>query len=190
MSTQAITDIPGYVAGTWEIDPVHSDVSFTVRHMMVSKVRGKFHDVRGTIVTAENPLESQVSAEIDVNSVDTGNEQRDEHVRSAEFLDTATYPTMTYRSTSVRPKGDNLLVEGDLTLHGVTRPVELELELNGIGIDAYGATRAGFTATGQINRKDFGITIDMPLDGGGAVVGDKIQLQLEIAAVLTQPAHR
>lgn len=188
MSTQAVTDIPGYVAGTWEIDPVHSDVSFTVRHMMVSKVRGKFHDVRGSVVSAENPLDSQVTAEIDMSSIDTGNEQRDEHIRSADFFDTATFPTMTYRSTSVRGKGDNLVVEGDLTLHGVTRPVELELELNGIGVDAYGATRAGFTATGQINRKDFAITIDMPLEGGGAVVGDKVQLQLEIAAVLTEPA--
>lgn len=180
--------IPGYVAGTWEIDPVHSDVSFSVRHMMVSKVRGRFHGVRGTIVTGENPLDSSVTAEIDVASIDTGNEQRDEHIRSADFFDAATWPTMAYRSTGVRPDGDGFVVDGDLTLHGVTRPVELRLELNGIGVDAYGNLRAGFSAAAQLNRKDFGITLDMPLDGGGAVVGDRIQIALEVAAVATVPA--
>lgn len=176
--------VPGYVAGTWAIDPVHTDVSFTVRHMMVSKVRGKFHGVTGTIVLAQNPLESTVEADVDLATIDTGNEQRDDHIRSADFFEVATYPKLSFRSTGVEAKGDDFVVTGDLTLHGVTKPVTLALEVNGFTKDPYGGTRAGFTATTQLNRKDFGITIDMPMDGGGAVVGDKIQVILEIEAVL------
>jgi polyisoprenoid-binding protein YceI len=187
VAKQTTLSIPGYVTGTWSIDPVHSDVSFTVRHMMVSKVRGKFHGVIGSIVLAEDPLRSEVTAEVDMASIDTGNEQRDEHIRSADFFEVAKYPNMTFRSTNVRPDGDGFLVTGDLTLRGVTKPIELDLEVNGFAKDPYGGTRAGFTGTTQINRKDFGITIDMPMDGGGAVVGDKIQVLLEIEAVLAQP---
>jgi polyisoprenoid-binding protein YceI len=183
-STSTAPAVPGYVAGTWSIDPVHTDVSFTVRHMMVSKVRGKFHGVAGTIVLADDPLASKVEADIDLATIDTGNEQRDEHIRSADFFEVATHPTLAFRSTGVQAKGDDFVVIGDLSLHGVTKPVELALEVNGFTKDPYGGTRAGFTATTQINRKDFGITIDMPMDGGGAVVGDKIQVQLEIEAVL------
>jgi polyisoprenoid-binding protein YceI len=178
--------VPGYLAGTWTIDPVHSDVSFTVRHMMVSKVRGKFHGVSGSIVLADDPFASTVTADVDLATIDTGNEQRDEHIRSADFFEVATYPTMSFRSTGVKAKGDDFVVTGDLTLHGVTKPVELALEVNGFTKDPYGGTRAGFTATTSINRKDFGITIDMPMDGGGAVVGDKIQIALEIEAILSQ----
>jgi polyisoprenoid-binding protein YceI len=187
MSNQTAISIPGYITGTWTIDPVHSDVSFTVRHMMVSKVRGKFHGVSGSIVLAEDPQASAVTADIDVASIDTGNEQRDEHIRSADFFEVAKYPKMTFRSTSVRADGDGYIVTGDLTLHGTTKQVDLELEVNGFTKDPFGGTRAGFTATTQINRRDFGITIDMPMDGGGAVVGDKIQVLLEIEAVLAQP---
>jgi polyisoprenoid-binding protein YceI len=183
-SSVTSTSIPGYVAGTWDIDPVHSDVSFTVRHMMVSKVRGKFHGVSGSIVLADDPLASTVTADIDVSTIDTGNEQRDGHIRSADFFEVETYPTLTFRSTGIRADGDDFVVTGDLTLHGVTKPVELGLEVNGFTKDPYGGTRAGFTATTTLNRKDFGITIDMPMDGGGAVVGDKIQVALEIEAVL------
>ncbi|HEX2699314.1 MAG TPA: YceI family protein [Acidimicrobiales bacterium] len=188
MTNQTRVSIPGYVTGTWSIDPVHSDVSFTVRHMMVSKVRGKFHGVNGSIVLAADPLESEVTAEIDMASIDTGNEQRDEHIRSADFFEVTRYPTMTFRSTALRAEGDGFVVTGDLTLRGVTRQVDLQLEMNGFTKDPFGGTRAGFTAVGQINRRDFGITIDMPMDGGGAVVGDRIQVLLEIEAVLAQPA--
>ena len=183
-ASSATTTIPGYIAGTWTIDPVHSDVSFAVRHMMVSKVRGTFHGVSGTIVTADDPAQSSVTADVDVSSIDTGNEQRDEHIRSADFFEVATYPTMTFRSTGVAGPGDRATVEGELTLHGVTRPVSLDLEVNGFTKDPYGGTRAGFSASTEINRKDFGITIDLPMDGGGAVVGDKVKIQLEIEAVL------
>lgn len=184
----APTAIPTYVAGAWTIDPVHSDVSFIVRHMMVSKVRGNFTSVSGDIVTAGNPQESSATATIDLTSITTGNEQRDNHIRSADFFEVEKYPTMTYRSTAISPTDGGYVVEGELGLHGVTRPVELAVEVNGFGPDPFGGTRAGFSATGTINRRDFGIDITMPLDGGGVVVGDKIQIVLEIEAVLTPAA--
>ena len=188
MSVLTTTQIPGYIAGTWTIDPVHTDVSFIVRHMMVSKVRGRFARVEGQIVTAANPLESAATATIDLASIDTGNEQRDAHLRSPDFLDVEKYPTMTYRSTGIRPSGDGFVVDGELSLHGVTRPVQLAAEIVGFGPDAYGGTRAGFSATAEINRRDFGIDLTLPMTGGGVVVGDKVQLALEVQAVLTDAA--
>jgi polyisoprenoid-binding protein YceI len=176
--------IPGYVAGTWDIDPVHSNVDFVVRHMMVSKVRGKFRTFSGTIVTAPNPAESTVTAEIDLNSIDTGQEQRDNHIRSADFFEVDTYPTMTYQSTGLSPDGDDFILHGKLTLKGVTREVPLKLELNGFGPDPFGGTRAGFTASGEINRKDFNVNFNAMMETGGAVVSDRIIIQLEIEAVL------
>ena len=185
MTTTAPT-VPGYVTGTWQIDPAHSDVSFSVRHMMVSKVKGHFRTFSGTIVTAENPLESTVTAEIDANSIDTNQEQRDNHIRSADFFEVEKYPTITFTSTSVEPKGDDFVMHGDLTIKGRTRSVPLKLELNGFGPDAFGGIRAGFTATTEISRKEFGVDIDMPMDGGGVVVGDKITITLDVEAVLQQ----
>jgi polyisoprenoid-binding protein YceI len=179
--TGTLTGIPGYVAGTWSIDPVHTEVGFTVRHMVVAKVRGKFRTFSGEIVTGADPLDSSVTAEIDMSSIDTGNEQRDAHIRSADFFEVETYPTMTYRSTGVRRHGD-----GKLTLKGVTKDVPLTLELNGFGPDAYGGTRAGFTATGEINRRDFGVNFAAVMETGGAVVSDKVTIHLEIEAVLQQ----
>lgn len=182
--TTAQTQIPGYLAGTWDIDPVHSDVSFTVRHMMVSKVRGRFGGITGEIVTGDDITASSVRVEIDATTIDTGNEQRDGHVRSADFFDVGNHPTWTYVSTGVRADGDDLVIEGDLTIKGVTRSVPLAVEVGGFGPDAYGGTRAGFSATATINRNDFGVDIAMPLDGGGVVVGDKVQIALEIEGVL------
>ncbi|MDQ1745648.1 MAG: hypothetical protein QOE23_3987 [Pseudonocardiales bacterium] len=182
--TLAATSIPGYLAGTWSIDPAHSDVSFSVRHMMVSKVKGRFGSFSGTIVTAEDPAQSSVTAEIDLNSIDTNNAQRDDHIRSRDFFEVEKHPTMTFTSTSVRADGGDFLLTGDLTLKGITKPVTLKLELNGIGPDPYGGTRAGFTATTEISRKEFGVDIDMPMDGGGVVIGDRISIALEIEAVL------
>lgn len=180
------TQIPGYVAGTWDIDPVHSDVSFTVRHMMVSKVRGRFAAFSGAIVTGADITGSEVTATIDATSIDTGNAQRDEHVRSADFFDAANHPTWTYRSTGVRTDSGDVVVDGELTIKGVTRPVPLTLEVNGFGPDAFGGVRAGFSASATINRSDFGVDIAMPLDGGGVVVGEKVQINLEIEVVLRQ----
>lgn len=182
--TLAATSIPGYLAGTWAIDPTHSDISFSVRHMMVSKVKGRFGSFSGVIVTAANPAESSATAEIDLSSIDTNNAQRDGHIRSADFFEVEKYPTMTFTSTSVQADGDDYLVTGDLNLKGVTKSVTLKVELNGIGPDAYGGTRAGFSATTEISRKEFGVDIDMPMDGGGVVIGDKISIALEIEAVL------
>jgi polyisoprenoid-binding protein YceI len=178
------TGIPGYVAGTWAIDPVHSEVGFAARHMMVSKVRGKFRTFSGQLVTGADPLDSSVSAEIDLASIDTGHEQRDGHIRSADFFDVENYPTMTYRSTGVRVSGDGYVLDGKLTLKGVTKEVPLALELNGFGPDPYGGTRAGFTATGEINRRDFGVNFHAVMETGGAVVSDKVTIHLEIEAVL------
>ena len=184
MSTATSTQIPGYTAGTWDIDPVHSDVSFTVRHMMVSKVRGRFATFAGEIVTGGELGASQVTATIDASSIDTGNPQRDGHVRSADFFDVENFPTWTYRSTGVRTDSEDVVLDGELTIKGVTRPVPLALELNGFGPDPFGGTRAGFSGSATINRNDFGVDIKMPIDGGGVVVGDKVQINLEIEAVL------
>jgi polyisoprenoid-binding protein YceI len=186
MTTAATTTVPGYLAGTWDIDPVHSDVSFTVRHMMVSKVRGRFGSFSGEIVTGEDLASSSVTASLDATSIDTGNEQRDGHIRSADFFDTANHPQWTFRSTGVRTDGGDLVLDGELTIKGVTRPVSLDLEVVGFGPDAYGGTRAGFSAAGTIDRNDFGVDIKMPLDGGGVVVSDKVQISLEIQGVLRQ----
>ena len=182
-NTEATT-IPGYVAGTWDIDPVHSEVGFTARHMMVSKVRGRFTQFSGELVTAPDLLQSSVTATIELTSIQTGNEQRDQHIRSADFFEVDKYQTMTYRSTGVRPEGDHYVLEGELTLKDVTKPVELTLELNGFGPDPFGGTRAGFTASGEINRRDFGVNFSAPMETGGVVVSDKVTIQLEIEAVL------
>jgi polyisoprenoid-binding protein YceI len=151
--------------------------------MMVSKVRGRFTSFSGQMVTAEDPTQSSVTAEIDLSSINTGQEQRDEHIKSADFFEVETYPTMTYRSTGIKVEDGEYVLEGDLTLKGVTRTVPLKLELQGFGPDAYGGYRAGFTATGEINRRDFNVSFNAPLANGGVVVADKIQLQLEIEAV-------
>jgi polyisoprenoid-binding protein YceI len=175
-NTEATT-IPGYVAGTWDIDPVHSEVGFTARHMMVSKVRGRFTQFSGELVTAPDLLQSSVTATIELTSIQTGNEQRDQHIRSADFFEVDKYKTMTYRSTGLRPEGDHYVLDGELTLRNVTKQIQLKLELNGFGPDPYGGTRAGFTATGELNRSDFGVNFNATLETGGVVVSDKIGLQ-------------
>jgi polyisoprenoid-binding protein YceI len=177
MTSASTETVPGYLAGSWTIDPVHSDVGFTARHMMVSKVRGRFQRFDGKI-------ESSVTANIDLTSIDTNNGQRDEHIRSADFFEVEKYPTMTYTSTGVRRDGDDFILDGDLTLKGVTKSVPLKLEVGGFGPDAYGGTRAGFTATAEINRQDFGVTFNAAMETGGVVVSDKITIHLEVEAVL------
>ena len=171
-------------AGTWAIDPTHSTVGFQVRHLMVSKVRGTFDTVSGHVVVAEDGTPT-VTAEIAVDSFNTRNAQRDGHVRSADFLESATYPTMTFRSTSIG--GDvadgEFTLHGELTLHGVTRPVALAAELTGLSAGMGAGPVAGFEASTTINRKDFGIDIEMPLEGGGVVVSDKVQITLDIELV-------
>jgi polyisoprenoid-binding protein YceI len=173
--------VPGYLAGTWTADPAHSDIAFTARHLVIGRTRGRFtgHDV--TIVTGEDPLSSSVVATIDLASVDTGNATRDAHLRSAELLAVEAHPTMTYRSTGVRPSEDGFIVDGELTLHGVTRQVPLAVEVNGFGPDPWGGQRAGFSATARIDRRDFGIGPAVPVEAVGAAVS----ISLEVEAVLT-----
>ena len=185
MSTTAV-EIPGYIAGTWAIDPVHSEVSFVVRHMMVSKVRGRFDTFEGTIVTAEDPLASTVTASVDLSSVNTGQEQRDAHIRSADFFEVEKHTHMTFTSTGIRVDGDHFLLDGDFTLKAVTKPVTFKLEVSGFGPDAYGGTRCGFSATTEINRMDYGVSFNGPIPGvpRGVAVSEKVTINLEIEGVL------
>ena len=185
--TETTTEVPGYIPGTYMLDPGHSDVAFTVRHMMVSKVRGHFTRFQGELALAPDPLASSVTATIELSSIDTNNPQRDDDLRSANFFQIDQYPTMTFRSVGIRHGEDGFDVNGELTLHGVTRPVTLALDVNGFTRDPYGGTRAGFSATTELNRGDFGITTNIPMDGGGVVIGDRIQVFLEIEAVLNPP---
>ncbi|MGP4019933.1 YceI family protein [Saccharopolyspora sp. 5N708] len=171
----ATTEIPGYVAGTWDIDSVHSEIQFTVRHMGVGKSRGRFDGFEGEIVTAADPLESTVTATIDAATISTGNTDRDAHVRTADFLDVEQFPTVTFRSTSIRRDGDDFVIDGDFTLHGVTKQVSLAAELGGFTEDGL----LGLSATTTISRTDFGVG-----SPGGAVVGEKIKVTLDIEAKL------
>lgn len=180
----AISALPGYVVGTWDIDPTHSEVGFSVRHMMVSKVRGRFGDFTGQIVTGETPEQSSVTASIDTTSITTGNADRDAHVRSGDFFGVDEHPSITFASSSVAAKGDDWILTGELTIKNTTKTVELKLESNGFGPDAYGGTRAGFTATTEINRQDYGVNWSAAMETGGVVVSDKVSIQLEIEAVL------
>ena len=179
----AAVSVPQLTAGTWAIDATHSTVGFSVRHLVVSKVRGRFQNFSGAITVAEDGTPS-VNAEIDVTSITTDNEQRDGHLKTADFFEVEKYPTATFKSTSVKADGGDFVVTGDFTLHGVTKSIDLKLEFNGVNPGMGNGPVAGFEASTTINRKDFGISIDMPLEGGGAVVGDKITLNLEIEAGL------
>lgn len=169
---------------TWTIDPAHSVVELAVKHLMFSTVKGRFPGVAGTIVLNEADLSaSSVSADIDATSIHTGEAARDNHLRSADFLDVETFPTITFRSTAIVPqRGDRFIIVGDLTLHGQTQEVSLEAELLGKGTDPWGGQRAGFAASTTINRKDFGLTWNQALETGGMLVSDSVKINLEIQA--------
>jgi len=166
--------------GTWNVDASHSEVGFTARHLMVSKVRGQFKDFAAVVTVAQPFEESTVEATVQMASVDTNSADRDVHVKSADFFDVENNPAMTFTSTKVT----NNSLEGLLTIKGITHPVSLKVEVNGFGPDPYGGTRAGLSATGEINRTDYGITANMVLPTGGVMVSEKIQLVLEIEASL------
>ncbi|QYN18994.1 YceI family protein [Amycolatopsis sp. DSM 110486] len=189
-----VVGIPGYVAGTWVIDPVHSTVSFTIRHLMVSKVRGSFGALEGEIITGVDPLDSSVTAAIDVTLINTNNRQRDDHIRSADFFEVERYPTSTFRSTGVRRDGEYFLLDGELTIKAVTHPVTFKLEVDGFGPDAHredpmAGARAGFSATAELNRTDFDVTFNSPIPGGGVALSEKVQITVEIEAALITHAH-
>jgi polyisoprenoid-binding protein YceI len=173
----------GLIAGTWTIDPSHSEVGFTVRHLM-SKVRGQFEKFEGTLTTGSALGETVAQATIDLNSVNTRDEQRDGHLRSADFFDVEKSGPMTFASTWF----DGTSAKGDLTIKGVTRQVELDVEFLGLDTDPWGGQRIGFEATTEISRKDFGVDFNIPLDGGKLLVGDKVSINLSVQAVLNQDA--
>jgi polyisoprenoid-binding protein YceI len=174
------TDL-GITAGTWNIDPAHSEVSFKIRHLM-SKVRGTFTKFSGAIVVTEDLVSSTAAAEIDVNSVDTRNADRDAHIRSKDILGTDEHQNLTFATSSVHVKDGEYYVDGTLTVKGVAKPVNLSVEFNGVSPDPWGGTRAGFTASTEISRKEYGIDFNLPV-GEGALLGDKVEISLEIQAV-------
>jgi polyisoprenoid-binding protein YceI len=180
MTTHAI-EIPGYVAGTWDIDPVRSRIGFAARHMVVSKVHGRFDKFHGRIFTAEDPMRSWAIATVNVNSVNTGDKTRDDDLRSGNFFAAATNPIMSYRSTGIRRHGKDLVIDGELTVHGTTRPLLLKVGLNAFATDPDGSIRTGFSATGQIKRADFLVCSNEPYLG---LASDKIHLEIEVSAVL------
>jgi polyisoprenoid-binding protein YceI len=176
------TVAPGLVAGTYTIDPAHSEVAFVIRHLM-TKVRGIFTDFSGTVEIADDLASSKATAEIKVESLTTRHADRDAHVRSSDVLDIENHPVMTFTTNGVREDGGQYYLDGALTIKGVTRPVSLEVEFNGVGDDPWGGFRAGFTAQTTINRKDWGIEFNIPLSGDRALLSDKVDLHLEVQAV-------
>jgi polyisoprenoid-binding protein YceI len=183
MTTSTI-QIPGYVAGKWTIDAVHSHIGFVVRHAMVSKVRGQFTKFEGEIVTGEDVFQSSVNVTVDLNTIDTSNEMRDNHIRSADFFDVEHHPTMTFTSTGIRYEDGELLIDGNLTVRGITKPLTLNAEINGIGPGMQGGTVAGISATGTINRHDFNVSYNGPIPGGGVVISDKVDIVIDVEAKL------
>lgn len=169
--------------GTWNIDKTHSTLGFMARHLMITKVRGRFTDLVGAITVANDPLQSKVEATVQVNSVSTGDEKRDGHLKSGDFFELEKYPTMTFVSTDIVAKGGEYALTGDLTVKGITKPVTFDLDFDGVGPDPWGGTRASFSATTDILRSNWGVEFNMVLETGGVVISDKIQLTLDIQAV-------
>jgi polyisoprenoid-binding protein YceI len=173
-----------YRTGTWKLDPTHSELTFSVRHLAISKVRGSFQTFDVTVTTPEVPTQLSVVATVDVASVNTGQEQRDGHLRSSDFFLVSDHPTMTFTSTGITVDGDDFALVGDLTLRGVTQPVTLKGEFGGIVTDGYGQTKAGASASTKINRQDFGVNWNAALEAGGFTLGDDVTINLDIQVVL------
>ncbi|NHC14639.1 YceI family protein [Motilibacter deserti] len=170
--------------GAWAIDPGHADVAFVGRHMVFTKVRGRFVDVSGTVTIAEDPRDSALEVVIGMASVESGLNARDEHLRSAELFDVENYPTATFRSRSVDWHGTSGTVDGDLTIHGVTRRVPLAVTYEGYAKDPWGGERAVFSASTSVNREDFGLTWNMALEAGGLLVSKEISIEISVETVL------
>ena len=169
--------------GIYNVDPSHSTVAFSARHLMVSKVRGRFTDFSGVITIAEQPLDSSVEAVVQTASITTNDEQRDAHLKNADFLDVETYPTFQFRSTSLRKDGSDYVLLADITIKGVTKALEFELEFEGAQQDPWGGSRIGFSAEAEFNRKDFGMEWNVVLETGGMLVGEKVKITLDVEAV-------
>ena len=172
------------LVGTWRIDPAHSDLTITARHLMVTKVRGTFEDLDATIVVAEDPTKSTVEIEAKAASVTTGTRDRDAHLRSSDFLDAEQHPLIAFKSTDLSPAGRNWKLKGDLTIRGATRPVVFDLTFEGAATDPYGTIKAGFTAVGEIERRDWGLTWNVPLENGGMLVSEKFKIEFDVEADL------
>ncbi|HEX4769939.1 MAG TPA: YceI family protein [Bryobacteraceae bacterium] len=176
---------------TYEIDPAHSHVSFSIRHLMISNVRGVFSGAKGTIVfDPQNPADSSIEVEIDVNTISTHDTKRDEHLKSGDFFDAAKYSTMTFKSKKIEKTGDDeYKVTGDLTIHGVTKEVTFEIsDVSPETTDPWGNIRVGATAKGKINRKDFGLEWNAPMETGGVLVGNDVKIEMDIQAVKAKSA--
>jgi polyisoprenoid-binding protein YceI len=178
-----MTSLPAELSGTYEIDPMHSTVGFAVKHAMVSTTRGHFAAFTGgATIDAQNPEKSTAWVDIAATSVNTGQTQRDDHLRSPDFWDAETHPKITFRSTSAKLDGDDLILTGDLTIKGTSRPVDITWEFGGLATDPYGTTKAGFDGTATVNRSDWGLTWNAALETGGFLISDKVKLVLEIEA--------
>ncbi|MBI5090462.1 MAG: YceI family protein [Actinobacteria bacterium] len=180
-STTELT--PGLTPGTWRVDPSHSTIGFVARHLMVTKVRGRFESFDGTLTVGDDPLQSKVEASVDMKSVSTGDAGRDGHLVGDDFFDVDQYPTMQFTSTSITPDGGDYALHGDLTIKGVTKPVTFALEFEGVATDPWGNAKAAFSASTEINRRDFGLDWNVALDQGGMLVSEKIKVELDVQAV-------
>jgi polyisoprenoid-binding protein YceI len=185
MTTTTTETALAATTGTWQIDPSHTRLGFATKHAMVTTVRGQFDVFSGSLVLdGENPSRSTATVEVDASSFASGNDDRDNHVRSTDFLDVEAHPTLTFTATSVRASGvDTFVMVGDLTIRGTTRPVEITAELEGVSTDPFGNERIGFTGTTRISRKDFGLTWNVALEAGGVLVSDKVAITLDVSAV-------
>jgi polyisoprenoid-binding protein YceI len=174
----------------WNLDPVHTHIGFSVKHMMVTTVRGQFRAYRGTVrLDPKDFARSSFEGEIDVASIDTGVADRDNHLRSNDFFDAPNHPKIKFKSSRIEPKGDGeFVVHGDITIRGVTRPIALDVEFHGTSKNPYGKTVAGLTASGTVNRKDFGVSFNALLETGGVAVGEKVKLEVEVEAVYAEEA--
>ncbi|GEL96772.1 YceI family protein [Cellulomonas terrae] len=183
MSTATATLPAGLTTGTWAIDASHTEAAFTVRHAGISKVRGAVAVTEGTVTVGEDLASTSVSVTLDPATVSTGDANRDGHLKSGDFFDVEKFGQWTFVSTEIRPAGTSYVIAGDLTIHGVTQPVELETEFNGTAVDPFGNTRAGFEATATISRKDFGLTWNAALEAGGVLVSDKVVIALDVSTI-------
>jgi len=179
----ATTTIPGLVTGTYALDVAHTQIGFTVRHLM-TKVRGTFEEFSGEIVVKDSLEESTVNVSVELGSVHTRNAQRDGHLKSGDFFDAENSPKMTFVSTAFKPEGDDYILAGDLTIKNVTKPIEFGVEFLGVDQNAYGQTIIGFEASASISRKDWGIDFNVPLEGGKLLIGDKVDIHLDVQAAL------
>jgi polyisoprenoid-binding protein YceI len=182
MST-ATTTIPGLVSGTYALDVAHTEIGFTVRHLM-TKVRGTFEEFAGEIVVKDSLEESTANVTVELGSVHTRNAQRDGHLRSGDFFDAEKSPKMSFTSTALKPEGDDYVLAGELTIKDVTKPIEFAVEFLGVEQNAYGQTIIGFEASTSISRKDWGIDFNVPLEGGKLLIGDKVDIHLDVQAAL------